>query len=409
MKIKPTKILAKLLLSFLIIIVLCLVSEFFFRISKGKGFYLKGTTGTKKLRSPYLFEPNTTRRQKSSKKGEFDVMVRINNFGFRGKEMKLEKEKGTLRIFAVGDSFTYGVGAEDDETVPYLIEEKLKSKGYNIEVINAGRGNTSTLTHYLNLRDHHLKFKPDLVILLFDFSDLEDDWYRERRLVYDKDGKPLYIDPTIIDGKRNWKVVLLQYSEFFQWINKKILRTIDKIRVIGFGNYIRAKMEGKRAKAVIANLEKNKASIDTIEYDHYLLIRGREKLPQIKEHLKRTEKYLLQIRNLLKENNIELILVLYPYGIHVGPDQWGEGRVYWGFEAGKTYDDYYAFQLLEDFAKKNDITYINTLQDFLKERDKPLFFDLDGHLTPQGNEVLANSIITHQAFRSTLDRLLCNQ
>ena len=409
MKNKLLKILAKLFLVFLTLAILCVVSEFFFRLSKGKEFYLKNTTGSKKLRSPYLLEPNTIRRFKSSKKGEFDVTMTTNAFGFRGKEMALEKEKDTLRIFAVGDSFTLGVGAQDNETVPYHIEEKLTHKGYPIEVINAGRGNTTTLIHYLNLRDNYLKFKPDLVLLLFDFSDLEDDWYKERRLVYDEKGRPLYIDPTIIDGKRNWRVVLTSKSEFFQWINKKILRTFDKIRIIGFRNYIKAKMEGKRAKAVISNLEKEKASIDTIEYDHYLLIRGRDKLPQIKKHWQRTEKYLLMIRDLLKENDIPLILAIYPYGIHVGPDQWAEGRVYWGFEPGKTYDDYYAFDLIQNFAKKNNIAFINTLDDFLEEKDKPLFFDLDGHLNPQGNEILANSIIANKVFKDNLDNLLPKQ
>ena len=50
-----------------------------------------------------------------------------------------------MRIFAVGDSFTYGVGSEDDQTIPYLIEKRLILEGLDAEVINAGIGHTSPI------------------------------------------------------------------------------------------------------------------------------------------------------------------------------------------------------------------------------------------------------------------------
>lgn len=180
----------------------------------------------------------------------------------------------------------------------------------------------------MNLRDIHLKFKPDIVVLLFDCSDLRDDWYSERTMVYDKNGQMLYTDPTFINGKRDWWTVLIKNSEFCNYINNKIVRTIEKMKILGFTGYIKAKMEGKRSKAVIANLKNNDPDFDSIAFDQYLLIRGPQKLPQVEKHWKRTEKYLLMVRDLLKENDIDLILVSYPYGIHVGPDQWGrEGLI----------------------------------------------------------------------------------
>ena len=137
------------------------------------------------------------------KGNEFDVLVKINKFGFRGEDFGIEKEKSTLRIFMVGDSFTYGVGAENNQTIPYLTEQRLREEGLRVEVVNAGKGHASTISHYLKLRDIYLKFKPDVVFLLFDFSDLEDDWRLEKHLVCDKDGKMLYLDPSVVDGKRD--------------------------------------------------------------------------------------------------------------------------------------------------------------------------------------------------------------
>lgn len=381
------------------------VSEFFFRVFRGKELYLKISVGNQSKRAPYLFTPKVNHELKCPQDG-FDVTAAINNYGFRGKDIKLRKKQGTVRVFAVGDSFTYGIGAADNETIPYLIEKKLKNQGFDIEVVNAGVGFSSPIRHYINLRDIHLKFKPDVVILLFDCSDLWDDWYSERHMAYDKNGRMLYPDPTFINGKRDWWIVLVENSETCRYINNKIVRTIEKIKILGFKNYVKAKMQGKRAKAVISNLKNNDANFDSIAYDQYLLIRGAQKLPQIEKHWKRTEKYLLMTRDLLKENNISLILASYPYGIHVGPNQWGQGRTYWGFESGRIYDGRYAFDLLKNFARKNDIPYIETLDNFLaetaKDKNKALFFNFDGHLTPAGNDIVSGAIAANKDFKALL-------
>ena len=48
------------------------------------------------------------------------------------------------KIIAFGDSLTAGFGLTEKESYPYLLQEKLKSEGYDYEVINAGvSGETS--------------------------------------------------------------------------------------------------------------------------------------------------------------------------------------------------------------------------------------------------------------------------
>lgn len=402
------KVLLKIFIFLVIFVVFFAVSEFFFRLFRGKQLYLNISIGNQNKQSPYLFNPKINHQLKSPQNEFDDTFATINNYGFRGKDINLRKEPEVTRIFAVGDSFTYGIGASDNETIPYLIEEKLKNQGFDVEVINAGLGHSSPILHYMNLRNIHLKFKPDVVLLLFDCSDLRDDWYFERHMVYDKNGKMLYTDTTFIDGKRDWWTVLVKNSEFCHYINNKIVRTIEKMKILGFKGYIKAKMEGKRSKAAIANLKNNDPNFDSIAYDQYIFIRGPQKLPQIKKHWKRTEKYLLMVRDILKEDGIDLVLVSYPYGIHVGPNQWGDGRTYWGFDSGKTYDGHYAFDLLKNFAQQNNIPYIETYDNFLaeadKNKDKALFFNFDGHLNPDGNEIVADTIAINKDFKALLNR-----
>lgn len=391
---------------------LALIGEGFFRIyglfDKNRG--LKNSMGTLNKKYHHVFKPHSKFRLVSSKSGEYDVPVSINNFGFRGKDISLEKKPDTLRIMAIGDSFTFGVGAKDDETIPVLIEQGLNAKGIKTEMINAGFGNYSPILHYLRLRDEYIEFKPDLVILFYDFSDLADDWRGERSAVYDKSGELVRCDPTYMNGKRDWWVTIVAHSRLCSYINNKLVRTIKKIQILGLSNYIKAKLSGKRAKSLIVAKETDYyKGLDPIEYDGYLLIRGRNQLPHITEHFKRSEKYLNKIKDILRQHDIPMVLVIYPYGIHVGPDQWGEGRVYWGFEKGKTYNDYYAFDILESYAKRNQIPCINLLPDFLKNKDKKLFFDLDGHFTPDADHIAAQTILNNNDFAYQVEEALKNK
>ena len=51
---------------------------------------------------------------------------------------------GKPKIVAFGDSLTAGFGLTEKESYPYLLQAKLKSEGYDYEVINAGvSGDTS--------------------------------------------------------------------------------------------------------------------------------------------------------------------------------------------------------------------------------------------------------------------------
>ncbi len=383
------------------IVIAALIAEVGFRIyglfDENRG--LKNCMGSVNQKYHHSFKPNSRFRLISSVPGEYDVGVHINNYGFRGHDVAMEKKPGVIRIMAVGDSFTFGVGANDDETIPSLIEQGLRMQNINAEMINAGFGSYSTVLHYLRLRDEYLEFKPDLVLLLFDFSDLADDWRGERSLIYDKSGNILRCDPVYVDGKYDWQLVICSHSRLCSYSHNKIIRTIEKIRILGFANYIKAKLAGKRAKSlIIANENAYYSGRDPVEYDGYLMIRGRERLPYILEHFKRTEKYLNKIKELLAARHIPMILVIYPYGIHVGPDEWAQGRVYWGFEKGRVYSDYYAFDLLENYAHDNGIPCINLLPEFLKNRDKKLFFDVDGHFTPEANHIAAQAIVLDSKF-----------
>lgn len=378
--------------------IICIVAEILFRLTKGAPVPLAEITQKK---STALLEPNSVLKNASE---EFDVDARINSFGYRGKDFAKEKPKSVTRIFVVGDSFTFGVGSEDDQTIPALLEKYLKRKGYNVEVVNAGAGHTSPITHYINLRDIHLQYQPDIVLLLFDLTDLWDDWMWERSVVSDDAGEILRIDQRYKYGKIDWWWSLRRYSAFAKWIDRKIVRPISQIRLLGLKQYLEAKKSGMRLKAYISTSEDPNLADAKLEYDGLLMMRGQKEERLITDNFKRTAKYLSKIKTLVNQNNASLIIGMYPHGIYVGADQWSDGRRFWGFEP-KQYTDLLPFELVKKFSQSNNIPYINTLDLFLDAEKRVYFFDRDGHLTPEGNVIVANGVASNPYLIGYLDAL----
>ncbi len=84
------------------------------------------------------FFPNETKFFKDIDSGEV-VPVTINSHGFRGREFSIEKPDGVLRVLTLGASSTFGFYSRDEETYPYLLEQRLNARCHGsrrFEVIN---------------------------------------------------------------------------------------------------------------------------------------------------------------------------------------------------------------------------------------------------------------------------------
>jgi len=100
--------------------------------------------------------------------GEFAYDYQHNSDGFRDVEHTDEKPAGVFRIVALGDSFTYGVGAAFDETYPSQVERLLNQRpaaGSHTEVIRLGVPRYFPAAERLVLEHRGLRYKPDLVVL----------------------------------------------------------------------------------------------------------------------------------------------------------------------------------------------------------------------------------------------------
>lgn len=111
--------------------------------------------------------------------------VRINHLGLRDPERTLERGPTTRRILAVGDSMTFGLAVENDESYPAQLESMLRTEtGSDIEVWNAGIPGHQMQDYLGTLRRLLPMVKPDLVLLQITLGDDVRPWPVSRLTTY---------------------------------------------------------------------------------------------------------------------------------------------------------------------------------------------------------------------------------
>lgn len=149
---------------------------------------------------------------------EFAHRAVLNSIDLRDEEIG-PKLPGEIRILAIGDSFTYGLGVEEGETYVRRTESLLRARfaapgGDSIRVINGGVGGGPG-RQAAWLRETGVELEPDVVVLGFYVgNDLYDDLAWER-------GDPMNADRK---GVRS----LLSKSMFLDWAWSRLV-AIDRV------------------------------------------------------------------------------------------------------------------------------------------------------------------------------------
>jgi lysophospholipase L1-like esterase len=99
--------------------------------------------------------------------------VALNSDGFRGEEFPTNKNANTIRVIALGDSWTLGHNANLEETYPKRLAELLKQDcpGKNIEMLNLGMFAYSSHEGLKLLQRKALNLQPDIVLIGFAMND----------------------------------------------------------------------------------------------------------------------------------------------------------------------------------------------------------------------------------------------
>lgn len=274
------------------------------------------------------------------------ITYSTNSMGLRSKEV--DSSRG--QILLVGDSVTFGLGVNNNETISHYLEEKQSQ----YQVLNLGVPGYGIGQYYLNLQRHIDQLNPKLIVLtLYTANDL-DETRKDTRFGISK--------------------------PFFLYDNGDLLNLNPSISRFSCSNlYTRLRF----AKYLIpASLIENCQS-RVIERD--------KASPTI-------TKLIDEIRVLGMKKNIPTLIVLSPALIAVEAVACKKTK---GLDACGEYDEgfeafYYFFQKIMELYKLPYIDLLPRLVNFGKEGSIRSLYRNNGedihHYSPQGNQFLAQAI-----------------
>ena len=100
------------------------------------------------------------------------VLYEINSVGMRDTEHSREKLPGVYRIAVIGDSFTFGMAVNLEDTYPKQLQRILGGLGISAEVLNFGVIGHGMWQHHEMLKKKAIAYQPDLVVLGIFMDDL---------------------------------------------------------------------------------------------------------------------------------------------------------------------------------------------------------------------------------------------
>lgn len=215
-----------------------------------------------------LMEPNRHYEWQS-------IPVEINSQGLRGPETAYEKPSSTIRILNLGDSIVMGWGVREESTYGRQLEKLLnddEGDDMHYEVINAGVPGWSLDNALAYLQAEGLKYEPDLIVL--DLT-IANDINGKSALLAGSDPAPL-----------RW---LSDHTYFWPFLQSQVA-------------WAKARAEGRDR-------------VDTIDPP----TNPAKYFPLDPKSERWTERWntILQINRLASENNIPMVLVMFPLEFQV--------------------------------------------------------------------------------------------
>lgn len=298
--------------------------------------------------------------------------IKINKFGFRDYEMSQNKPENTKRILALGDSFTFGMGIRQENIFTEKLEKILSEKDSenNYEVVNMGAIGYTTDQELLILKEKGLELQPDAVILNF------------------------FVGNDVTEFRRH------------EWVlddNEELLKVLDTKHYVDDEHRLRYKGEEEPAsyflnfvytrwQILMKKLSLNKEEGPTLTWPAFLDVNDEHGDPKLPEYWYQVEYTLTEMKRILDEKGIKLIVVAIPMDVQTD-------RKYWN-KYPEMYFDEEAYELSRPQATIKQLTdmmgieYIDLLS-FFRDADPNVWYYYekeDPHWTNEGHELAAKTI-----------------
>jgi hypothetical protein len=315
--------------------------------------------------------------------------ARVSRQGVRGPEVA-PKTAGEFRIILAGDSYVFGIGVEDAETMSAQCERLLREWYPNrvITVINLGVSGTTVTQHLGYLHDRGFDFQPDLVIeAVFPGNDVLELLADEgiQPIAYPGDLEGRYIRTRALQSRR-------QRVEF--WLAQ------HSRAYLAFRNAV-------RGKAILRFLAEDVRFLPRIAIPKWTPTVARPAhwegnlttwYPELETGFDQLVDGLVRMRDDCAERGVDFAIFCIPAPEEIASDLY-DARIR-PLEAAHGYTPGKAIEFVKRAATEHDIPII-AVDDALRAHPEPrsLYFSVDGHTTPEGNRVVAGTVRDFVAAR----------
>jgi lysophospholipase L1-like esterase len=293
---------------------------------------------------------------------EFDTRVSIDREGMRGAEVG-PREPGTLRVLVLGDSFVFGVGAQDGETCPARLQEVLRSRGVRAEVLNGGAPGYGVPDEAAWYERWGKPLDPDAVLVtVFIGNDLQDAV---------PGPKPMAVDGALVmPGERSGSLSrwLYYHSQLFVLVKNSSL--------------------GASLRRLLGRPEPLEARQQREEFELYAKERTSER---VRAGAAETERAVARLA--AAAGRARVVAVLLPSLVQVDPHRWQANLRRFGLDPTR-YDPLRPNGIFREVFARHGIPVLDLTEPFSRalSQGQPIYFQLDQHLTPAGYRLAAERI-----------------
>lgn len=337
-----------------------------------------------------LFPPHSSAHYVAS---EFVFDARINNLGFRDADVPLSKPAGRYRILAIGDSTTYGWGVPLEQAWPKRLEAELREWGLPVDVLDLGKPGTGPV-QYADVAETAIPLlHPDMVIVgLLQGDDLRQSnntMFQNTRLGHLASRPAEEVFPTLTRWITDRTIMHTQQTgpEWQEEVRnmEKGLDAAQRQRLASIDPQVRQGWESGRV---------NPGSfVLGIKYPNYFTSVVDLHDPVTELLIKRCGRALSRIRRVADGNGCQVVTLSLPWGLYISPHDYDDFKRL-GIDVDprmlSTDNADEAFRQAAALAGVPFLTFTPELRH--ESAEHHLFYDLDCHFNPFGNQYFADLI-----------------
>lgn len=313
-------------------------------------------------------------------KGDFATTISTNRHGLRGPDVAVAPGPGVRTVAILGDSWVWGFGVNDDETLSASLEPLLPAT----RVLNFGVCGFGTDQSYLYYREAARAFKPDVVVLgFFPHNDFGDNLagraaqQQQPYFAFDADGVlraqnlPLPPRESILPPRAmGFDEIAQAHSYAYRFLYLQAKQFNARLKQATFFSDARA---ARRQRELAAKDEREP-----------LPIYAQNPPPEVAESIRITLGILDLLHEAVAADGARLVVLAIPHRIQLLPDEWARALRSRNLDPA-LYEPGRPHALLAEWAAAHDVPVLDLYTALAREADlKSCFLPTDRHFSAEG-------------------------